>query len=257
MSASASRPRGCRAGPTPALLPVINLALALRCPASSSSLLGENPLGRPAAARGRRLRHGGGDRLHALLRDELRLHRPGRGRRLPRRALQHRRGGPGLHRRPRRRRCSASGPAAGRSALVLPAAVVAAARLRRRLGVHPGVAPGPARQPRRHHDDHVQLHRLGADDLSPGQRADQARPAVAGDAGVRPEHLAAPAPRRGPGVRLGDRPLAAQPLVRPRPGRRRARLALSSGTRAGATSCARSATARRPRSTPASRPRAR
>ena len=52
--------------------------------------------------RRRRLRQRRGHRLHALLRDQLRLHGPGGGRRLPRRALQHRRRGPGVHRRARR-----------------------------------------------------------------------------------------------------------------------------------------------------------
>ena len=66
----------------------------------------------------RRLRLRRGHRLHALLRDQLHLHRPCRRGRLPCRAVQHRRRGPGLSRRPRRR-------ARSRSALDDVAALVA------------------------------------------------------------------------------------------------------------------------------------
>ena len=65
-----------------------------------------------------------------------------------------------------------------------------------------------------------------ADDLSPGQRADQAGPAVAGDAGVRSEHVAAPASRGARRVRLAGRPLARQSVVRPRADRGRSRVVL-------------------------------
>ena len=51
--------------------------------------------------------------------------------------------------------------------------------VRRRLGLHSRLSAGQARQPHRHHDDHVQLHRLGADDLSAGRRARAAGPAGA------------------------------------------------------------------------------
>src|SRR5206468_2628461 len=95
------------------------------------------------------------------------------------------------------------------------------------LAVRARVAAGAPGQPRRDHHDHVQLHRLVADDLSPGQRPDQARPAVARDARVRAEHLAASAPRRRQGARLGDRALAAEPRVRLLAARRRAGLVLS------------------------------
>ena len=128
---------------------------------------------------------------------------------------------------------------------------------RRRLGVRARLASGPARQPRRHHDDHVQLHRLGADDPPPRQRPDQAGPAVAGDARVRPQHLAAAAPRGRRAAGLGDRPLAAQPLARCSRWPPVAWSGSISGTRAGATRCGPSATTRRPPSTAAFGPRER
>ena len=84
--------------------------------------------------------------------------------------------GPGLYRRPRRR---ARLPRLRSSSLPwwLNGAIadVAAFAFGAGLGFHPGLAPGQARQPHRHHDDHVQFHRLGADGLSPRQRARAAR----------------------------------------------------------------------------------
>ena len=117
-----------------------------------------------------------GHRLHALLRHQLHLHRPLRRRRLPWRPVQHRRRGPGLCRRPRRR---ARLPAPRSRSL--PWYITGAGgsrrrfRLRRRLGVHPGLAAGQARQPHRHHDDHVQFHRRGADGLPARQRPQASR----------------------------------------------------------------------------------
>ena len=49
-----------------------------------------------------------------------------------------------------------------------------------------GLALRRARQPRRHHHDHVQFHRLGGDDLPARQRPDRARPELAGDASRSP-----------------------------------------------------------------------
>ncbi len=166
--------------------------------------------GRAAAVRRLRLR--GGGRLHAVLRDELHLHRA-RGRdRLPLRPVQHRRRGPGLSRRARRR---------ARRPLSRLAAVAARGaardprgrRLRRALGLHPGLAAGAARQPHRDHHDHVQLHRRGADDLPAGQRADQAGPA---DPGIRhdgAERLASADARAAGRARHRGDALAAQPVV--------------------------------------------
>ena len=96
--------------------------------------------------------------------------------------------------------------------LVIPAAVVAAAAGRRGLGVRAGLAPGQAGQPRRHHDDHVQLHRLGADDatcwstslIKPGQQSPETRE-FDPNTWLPQLHDVAPL------ARLGDRPLAAQP----------------------------------------------
>ena len=65
--------------------------------------------------------------------------------------------------------------------VLIPLAIVAAAAVRRGVGRHPGLSAGLARQPHRHHHHHVQLHRLGADGLSDGQRADRARLDDAGE----------------------------------------------------------------------------
>jgi hypothetical protein len=107
--------------------------------------------------------------LHALLRDQLHLHRPRRRRGLPRAAVQHRRRGAGRPRRSRRRhraaelrlaaldhRASGRDPRCG--------------AVRRGLGRDPGLSAGQARQPYRDHHDHVQLHRLRAAGLPAGQR---------------------------------------------------------------------------------------
>ena len=155
-------------------------AAAVRCDHQDSR---REPVGGAEADDLRRARLAGGHRLHALLCDELCVHRARRRGRLPRRALQHRRGRPGLHRRTRRR---ADGPMAGRGAVLGRAARGDPRRrgLRRGVGVHPRKAAGAKGQPHRNHHDHVQLHRLVGDDLSAGQCADQTRPAVAGDAGV-------------------------------------------------------------------------
>ena len=103
--------------------------------------------------------------LSPLLRHQLRLHRPCRGRRLPRRTLQHRRRRPGLHggRRCCRRRLKPRIPAlAARDPAFHP-------RLhgsRRLLGLGAGRPAGEARQPHRHHHHHVQLYRAQPDGLS-------------------------------------------------------------------------------------------
>ena len=62
-----------------------------------------------------------------------------------------------------------------------PAGGAGGRAVRRRLGADPGLAAGQARQPRRDHHDHAQLRGRGADDLSDGQRADQAGPERAGE----------------------------------------------------------------------------
>ena len=103
-----------------------------------------------------RARRSRGNRLHALLRHQLHLHRPRRRDLLPRRPVQHRRRGPGL------RRGVGSG---ARGALSrLPARIQPRHRgdrrggaVRRCLRRYSRLSPGQARQPYRHHDDHVQL----------------------------------------------------------------------------------------------------
>ena len=75
--------------------------------------------------------------------------------------------------------------------LALPFAILGAGALRRRLGVHPRLPAGQARQPRRHHHDHVQLHRLGAGRLPARQRAEGAGLDGARDAQLRRRHLPA------------------------------------------------------------------
>ena len=89
-------------------VPLLNLLLAFIVAGLVVLLVGENPLEAAAAPGRRRLRLWRGHRLHALLRHQLHLHRPRRRGRLPCRPVQHRRRGPGLYRRPRRRRSSAS-----------------------------------------------------------------------------------------------------------------------------------------------------
>ena len=114
----------------------LNLALrAARSPAGRDRrCVGESPLRALRLLAAGAFGNARGDRLHALLRDELRLHRARGRRRVPRRALQHRGRGPGVHRRPRRRARAALARAAGRRSSVMPAAIVASARLRRGLG---------------------------------------------------------------------------------------------------------------------------
>jgi hypothetical protein len=85
------------------LIPLINLFVAFVVAGLVVLLVGENPL-RAAVilvegAFGKGDRH----RLHPVLRHHLHLHRPVGGGRLPLRPVQHRRRGPGLHRRPRHR----------------------------------------------------------------------------------------------------------------------------------------------------------
>ena len=89
---------------------------------------------------------------------------------------------------------------------------------RRGLGLHPGLAAGQARQPHRHHDDHVQLHRRRADGLSPGRRHQGSGLHEPGDREL-PAQRAPAGDARGAG-RDRDRhpPLAAQPLGRHRTG---------------------------------------
>ena len=230
------------------VLPLVNLALALLVAGLIVLAIGANPLAGAAHPGQRRLRLSGGDRLHAVLRHHLRLHRPrGRGR-LPRRPVQHRRRRPGLYRRARRR------PGAARAStrrcpplLLIALAIVAAARVRRRLGRGAGLPAGLSRQPHRHHHHHVQLHRLGADGLPAGQRADRARHDDAGEARVRrrrPPALRPRAARPSSASRWPSSPLNLDLPARSPPA---CSSGCSSGTRRGATRCARSATTRRPR----------
>ena len=85
-----------------ALIPALNLLLAFLVAGLVVVFIGEDPIEavqHPARRLARlELRH----RLHALLRHHLRLHRPLGRHRLPCRALQHRRRGPGGARRHRR-----------------------------------------------------------------------------------------------------------------------------------------------------------
>ena len=120
------------------------------------------------------------DRLHALLCDDLRLHRALGGDRLPRRAVQHRRRGAGGARRDRG---DAGVPRRAVAALGAGAAVRHPRRraVRRGLGVRPRLPAGEAREPHRHHHDHVQLHRRGAGRLPARQRDEGARVDGAGD----------------------------------------------------------------------------
>ena len=143
-----------------------------------------------------------------------------------------------------------------------PAGPVAAAardpgrgRVRRRLGLHPGLAAGEARQPHRHHDDHVQLHRRRADDLPAGQRADRARLADRRRARGFRRRLAALAARAARRARHRPRPAPLNALAR----RWRSSAASSSGcyvwhTPLGLRAARGRPAARRRRSTPASRP---
>ena len=122
----------------------------------------------------RRARRPRRHRLHPLLCDKLYFHRP-RGRDLfSRWAIQYRRRGAGLCRGPRR--------GARRALSDLPARSVAGHRRdpRRRLVWRclrgdSRLSPSQARRPHRHHDDHVQLRRLGADGLSARRRLTRTR----------------------------------------------------------------------------------
>ena len=103
--------------------------------------------------------------LSSLLRHQLYLHRPCRGRCFSCRTLQYRRRRPGLFCRPR---CRHGGlyleflpwP------IVIPLAILASHAVWRLLGLHSGLPAGQARQPHRHHHHHVQLHRRQPDGLS-------------------------------------------------------------------------------------------
>ena len=257
MSASPRRAARAPAWVNVALVPAANLALALLLSGGVVLLVGENPAPGAPHPRGRRLRQRRGHRLHALLRDQLRLHGPGGGRGVPRRALQHRRRGPGLHRRARRgaplprRRRLAGGPGhpGRRSSWPRPFGAAWAfvpAWLQARRGSHVVITTIMFNFIAAALMTHLLVNVL----IKPG-------PAVAGDARVRPEHLAAPGPR-GPPRRSAGRSAARRSTSRrswPSPPARSC--GSTSGTRAGATSCAPSATTRRRPSTPASRRRAR
>ena len=249
------RPRGRALGRRRRCCPAVNLVLALALSAVVVLLVGENPCARcgcspPAPSATPR---------RSATRSTTRPASSSRASRSPSRSTA----GSSTS-APRARRTSAGlgvallclGAGGWPTALVIPAAVVVAAAVRRGLGVRARLAAGAARQPRRDHDDHVQLHRLGADDVPAGERADQARPAVAGDARVRAEHVAAADPRARArvGVEIGHSPLNLSAVLALAAARSSGS---TSGTRAGATSCARSATARRPPSTAASARRAR
>ena len=56
--------------------------------------------------------------------------------------------------------------------------------VRRGVRVHPGLSSGQARQPHRHYDDHVQLHRLGLDGLPAGRRSPRPGADECGDARI-------------------------------------------------------------------------
>ena len=210
---------------THGLVPLINLGLALLIAGIIIALIGENPLEALRPPRPRRRGLPGGDRLHALLHHQLRLHRARRRHRLPLRPLQHWRRGPGLSGRPRRGAYRAlSGPLAG--------ARGDSARdrlrhgLRRLLGLHPRLAAGEARQPHRHHDDHVQLPGRGADDLPAGRDLHQAGAAGGREPQIRDRRLAPLRPRYLRGLRWEYRPLVSQPEHRRRRGLPRALLVL-------------------------------
>ena len=189
-------PLGCRAGPTIGA----RAAAQPRCSPSSSSglvvlFIGENPLEAVAAPDLRRARLRRGHRLHALLRHQLHLHRP-----LPSPSPSMPACSTSAARARPMSAASASRWSASRSTRGCPGGWSLPARdrsaagaVRRRLGVHPGLAAGQARQPHRHHHDHVQLHRRGADGLSAGQRADASRVDGAGDARLRARRLRCPA----------------------------------------------------------------
>ena len=154
------------------------------------------------------------DRLHALLRHQLHLHRAGRRRRLPCRAVQHRRRGPGLYRR--------AGLRAGHpGARPVPAGLAddparhrRGRPVRRGLGRRAGLAAGLARQPHRHHHHHVQLRGLGADGLPDGERADRARLDDAAEPQLRAVRQAALDARYAGGHRHPRDALGAQSLDR-------------------------------------------
>jgi hypothetical protein len=65
--------------------------------------------------------------------------------------------------------------------VTMPVAVIGAGLFGAAWALHSGVPAGQARQPYRHHHDHVQLYRRGADGLSAGARADRAGQDGAGD----------------------------------------------------------------------------
>ncbi len=64
------------------------------------------------------------------------------------------------------------------------AAILACRPVRGRLRLHSRLSASQARQPHRHHDDHVQLHRLRHHGLSPGRRAARSRPDERRDGGL-------------------------------------------------------------------------
>ena len=138
--------------------------------------------------------------------------------------------------------------------LLIPLAIVAAAAFGAAWAADPGLSAGLSRQPHRHHHDHVQLHRRGADGLSAGQRADRAGLDVARDARVRrggPAAAASTTCWRCIGIAIGA--LAAQCLDLPRARCLRRSSGSSSGTRRwGFELRAIGPQRRRPRSMPAS-----
>ena len=160
-----------------ALLPLLNLVAALLVSSLVILAIGENPDCRDASAALRLVRLSRGDRLHTLLLDQLHLHRSGGRGGVPLRPVQHRRRGAGLYRR--------AGDRLG-GALSRLAAVAAdrdprhrgGCRRRCRLGLHSGISSGATRQPHRHHDYYVQLHRSLDHDVAAGRRADSAGPAI-------------------------------------------------------------------------------
>ena len=153
-----------------------------------SSRSGREPAAGGRDAGLRRLRLWRGDRLHALLRDQLDLHRAGGGGSLPCRPVQHRRRGPGLSGRARRSGWWRSIWAGCRWHRRVPLAIAG----RRACSAAPGgFIPGWLQARRGSHvvitTIMLNFVAVGADDLSDGQRADQAGPAARRRASPSPE----------------------------------------------------------------------
>ena len=125
--------------------------------------------------------------LYAVLHHQLHLHRPCRDHRLPCQPVQH-----------RGRRAGTAGRAWRGAGLPGPALAAldrgaaggqpGCGAVRCGLGGDPCLSAGAARQPYRDHDDHVQLHRLGADCLHAGRCAAPRGPDGPGDSALPRRH---------------------------------------------------------------------